>query len=274
MKKLLIGLFCAALLLSMTACGEEEKASTDVTAPSNNEPSVSDSTTPSGEDSTTSATESGDTTGDTPDGTTGTQDGTTNCVVSDPTKSTGTTKKPTTAKKPTGTQAQVSDNVANWEDTFGKDEPTGTTGKQEGTTTTKKPTTTTTTKPTTTTTLKPTTIDQVSLPAVGSDIDARKPGRIGISAISLKSGVMSITIRNNTDKNGPKFITEETDYVTYACYDKNGKQLKGSDETFGYLYLGCLEVGKEISFNVTLPAGTARVEITGCKIVYWTPWTK
>ena len=156
-----------------------------------------------------------------------------------------------------------------WGDTVGEAETT--TGKGE-TTTTKKPTTTTTTttQQTTTTTLKPTTIEQVSLPAVGTDVDARKPGRIAVSAISLKSGVMSISIRNNSKS----WITEETDYVTYACYDKDGNKLTGSDSVFGYLYLGCLEVDEEVSFNVTLPKGTARVEITGSKIVYWTPWTK
>ena len=252
-----------------------------MTAPSATEPSISDSTTP-GEDPTTSATESGDTTApevtadgttgktegtaNKTEGTTGKTEGTTTGVVSDPTKGTTTTpgKGETTTKKPTTTQA--TNNSVDWGDTFGEND---TTGKGEPTTT-KKPTTTTTTKPTTTTTLKPTTIQQVSLPAVGTDVDARKPGRIAISAISLKSGVMSVTIRNNTTN----WITEETDYVTYACYDKDGKELKGSDSVFGYLYLGCLEVGEEVSFNVTLPQGTARVEITGSKIVYWTPWTK
>lgn len=169
----------------------------------------------------------------------------------------------------TGDKAKPTDNVVNWEDLFGdEDTTTGKDGKTTTTSTTKKKTTTSTAP---TTTLKPTTIDKVSLPAVGSDVDGR--GRIKVSGVSLKNGVMAISIRNYTDEQKTQWITEETDYVTYACYDKDGKRLTGTDATFGYLYLGCLEDGDEITLSVELPKGTASVQLTGAKIAYWTPWS-
>lgn len=162
-------------------------------------------------------------------------------------------------------------NVVDWNDVFGDDDTTTTTGKGGKTTTstTKKPTTTTTT--TTAPTVPPTIIDKVTLPAVGTDVDGR--GRIKVSQVDIKNGVLSITIRNYTDEQKQQWITEETDYVTYACYDKKGKPLQGDDDTFGYLYLGCLENGEETSFSVVLPKGTASVKLTGAKIGYWTPWS-
>lgn len=181
----------------------------------------------------------------------------------------GSTTSSNTGDNTTGKgDKQPTDNVVNWEDLFGADDTT--TGKDGKTTTsTTKKKTTTSTAPTTT--LKPTTIDKVSLPAVGSDVDGR--GRIKVSGVSLKGGVMAISIRNYTDEQKTQWITEETDYVTYACYDKNGKQLTGTDANFGYLYLGCLEDGDEITLSVELPKGTASVQLTGSKIAYWTPWS-
>lgn len=245
MKKLLIWLICVMMLVAATACGEE--------APATNQPDSTTTTTTSGTPSDTDVN--------------ATEDATTTTTTDKDGNTSGT-------KKPTGTQTQASDNSVDFEQVFGTD-PTTTTSTKKGETTTttssttKKPTSTT--KPTTTTTLKPTTIDKVSLPAVGTDVDGR--GRIAVSKVELKNGVLTLKIRNNTDKQTQKWITEETNYVTYACYDKDGKKLKGKDEMYGYFYLGCLEAGDEIEFKVTLPAGTTKVELTGSKIVYWTPWS-
>ena len=168
-----------------------------------------------------------------------------------------------TGKTTATTTTQTPDNVIDWGDYFGDgDTTTGTSGTTA---------TTTTTKPTTTTTLKPTTIDKVSLPGVDSDVDGK--GRIFLSDVSLKKGVATLTIRNRTDEQKTQWITEETNYVTYACYDKDGNQLKGKGSTFGYLYIGCLEAGDEVSFTITLPEGTTSLKLTGAKIVYWTPWS-
>ncbi len=196
---------------------------------------------------------------------------TTTEVVSDPTSGKTETTKPTktedtkpTATKTTGTVATATNNIVDWEQLFGTD-PTTTTTTKKGETTT-----TTTTASTTTTTVPPTEVDKVLLPAVGTDVDVvKQKGRIRISEIDLKDGKLSVTIKNE-DTN---WITEETDYVRYACYDKNGKELKGTDDYFGYFYLGCLEVGEEEKFTVNLPAGTVEVKLVDSKIVYWTEWS-
>lgn len=244
MKKLLIWLVCVMMLVCVSACGDE--AGTDLPG------------TPDATESTSGTDDQGNATDPT-----GQNDATTT-----------TTTKKGDATKSTGSTTEPKNNEVDYQQFFGDDTTTTTTKKGD---TTKKPTsssatsTTSTTKPTTTTTLKPTTIDQVSLPAVGTDVDGK--GRIAVSKVELSSGVMTLKLRNNTDKQTQKWITEETNYVTYACYDKDGKVLKGSDDVFGYFYLGCLEAGDEIEFKVTLPAGTTRVELTGAKIVYWTPWS-
>lgn len=251
MKRLLIVLLCVALACSLVACGGNKKPVT--------EPSTSEQ----GSTTTTASTESADsTTGDK------TEPSKTESTAgkTDPTKTentttttTTTTKKPTSANKPT--QTQPSDNSIDWENTFGS----GTTA-DNGTTTT---TTTTTTAPTTTTTVPPTKVEEVILPAVGTDVDVVKmKGRIRISDIKLEKSVLTITIKNESDN----WITQETDWVKYTCYDKDGKALSGEGEFFGYIYLGCLECGDSITSTVTLPAGTVKVEITDCEIVYWTPW--
>lgn len=247
MKRILIGLLCVVMLLTVAACGDDQPAE---------QPDNIETTVPS--------VEAGDaTTVPNPE-----TDATTQGQVN---------KTEPTQKQPTGTQKPPEDNTVNWEDYFGDDEPTQKTDATEGNkptdgnkpTETKKPTTT---KPTTTApTKKPTTIDKVTLPAVGTDVDGK--GRIAVSKVTLDKGVLTLAIRNNTDKQTQKWITEETNYVTYACYDKDGNPLKGKDASFGYFYIGCLEAGKDIEFKVTLPAGTARVELTGAKIVYWTPWS-
>lgn len=209
----------------------------------------------------------------------GTTASTTTTVASDEQNGDGSSDATTTTKKTgsttTTTTTKAPDNVIDFEQFFGDDTTTTTTtAKVEngttGTTSTTKPTTTTT-KPTTTTTLKPTTIDKVSLPAENSDVDGR--GRIFLKGVALKDGVATLTIRNCTDEQKTQWITEETNYVTYACYDKKGNQLEGKGEMFGYLYLGSLEAGEEVSFNITLPKGTTSLELTGAKIVYWTPWS-
>lgn len=241
MKRILIGLLCMVMLLSVVACGDDQPAEQPDTT-----------------QTTASSADEGDATTAPDEGTDSTTGGKTD--------KTDKTKKPTDT-----TQPQASDNVVDWDAFFGDDEPT----KKTDASATKKPTETkepTTTKPTTTApTKKPTTIDKVILPAVGTDVDGK--GRIAVSKVELTKGVLTLKIRNNTDKQTQKWITEETNYVTYACYDKDGNQLKGKDSAFGYFYIGCLEAGQEVEFKVTLPAGTAEVRLTGSKIVYWTPWS-
>lgn len=288
MKRMWIWLLCVALAFSLTACNGCNENTDPVTDPDTSTTDGGDTTDGDESTSTTengaAATTEGD--GSAANGESGSSDGTGNTQAEgSASKAEGTTASTkdsgTSAAKTTGstqkTQTEITDNVVDWGQVFGNDTTTKTTKKGETTATssTKKgetttTTTTTTTQATTTTTVAPTVVNEVKLPAVGTDVDVNKlKGRLRISAIDLKDGIMSITIKNESSN----WITEETDWVKYACYDKDGKELTGQGEYFGYIYLGCLEVGESISETVTLPAGTVEVKLIDSKIVYWTEWS-
>ena len=250
------------LALLLTACATPA----DPEQPDTTDPTTTTTTSAVAGDSTTDTTaEGGSTTeGEAPATTDGEEPAeptaapTTEQGKSTTSKTEGTkpTTKPTTTE-PTG-------NKIDWDTLFGD-----TTTKKDGTTTT------TTTKKTTTaptkTTQKPQVVDKVTLPAVGTDVDGR--GRIYLSAASLKNGVVTLTLHNYTDEQGSKWQTEETNYVTYACYDAAGNRLTGKGDNFGTFYIGALQAGEEVSTTFPLPEGTVKVELTGSKIVYWTPWS-
>ena len=112
----------------------------------------------------------------------------------------------------------------------------------------------------------------IVLPAIGSDIDVvKQKNRIRVSATSAAFNAdgtiaVSLTFKNRTSN----WITEETDYVVYTCYDADGNSL-GT----GTIYIGCIDTKKhpEKTFNFNVPANTAEVKITNSKIVYWTEWS-
>lgn len=243
----------AALALMLVACSTPAQPETpDATDPS------TESTTSLPEDENTAPTDSAEPTVDS----TSTTEGDT------PTKSEATVSN-TENQKTTKPTTAPSDNVVNWEDLFGGDDTTTATKKDE--TTKATTTTTTTTQPTTTaTTQKPQVVDKVTLPAVGTDVDGR--GRIFLSAAELKNGVVTLTLHNATDEQGQKWQTEETNYVTYACYDAAGNVLAGKGDYFGTFYIGALQAGEDVTTTFPLPEGAVKVELTGAKIVYWTPW--
>ena len=111
------------------------------------------------------------------------------------------------------------------------------------------------------------------LPAIGSDIDVtKKKNRIRVSAALAtlnEDGTyhVDLTFRNYTSN----WITEETDYVKYTCYDAAGQKI-GSDQT---IYIGCIDTKKHPvkTFEFDVPATTAEVKLTSSKIVYWTEWS-
>ena len=107
----------------------------------------------------------------------------------------------------------------------------------------------------------------VDLPAVGTDIDvAKKKNRIHVSAAKIEDRTVTLTFKNGTTN----WITEETDYVVYTCYDADNKAVK--TET---IYIGCIDTkkNKTKSFTFDVPDETTKVALTGSKIVYWTEWT-
>ena len=76
---------------------------------------------------------------------------------------------------------------------------------------------------------------------------------------------MSLTFRNYTNN----WITEETDYVQYTCYNAAGTAIKTAT-----LYIGVIDTKKNPvkTFTFNVPANTASVKITKSQITYWTEW--
>ena len=241
MKRIIALLLCVALLVTFTACGKD--ADTDKGTASTTTTTTTVTTTVGESDAvtpTTTTTTAGDTT-------TGTDGG-------DTTAPTATVSTTTATKKPTttvGTQAQ---------------EPIDPTTA----TTTKKPTTTTST----TVVTKPTVAQPgVVLPAIGSDIDVvKQKNRIRVSAASAVYNAdgtiaVSLTFKNYSSN----WITEETDWVEYTCYDKDGKVVQAATK----IAIGCIDTKRHPvkTFTFDVPAATAEVRLTGSKIVYWTEWS-
>lgn len=113
----------------------------------------------------------------------------------------------------------------------------------------------------------------VTLPAIGTDIDvAKKKDRIRVSAASATMNnssntiTVSLTFKNYTRN----WITEETNWVEYTCYDANGNVVKSATK----IYIGCIDtkINPEKTFSFTVPSNTAEVKLTNSKIVYWTEW--
>lgn len=130
--------------------------------------------------------------------------------------------------------------------------------------------TSTTLTTTTATTVAPPQLEEqgsVSLPATGYDPDGK--GRLIVGAVSLRDRTVSLEIQNVTTG----WMTEETGYYEYTCYDKAGKVLTLADEIFGKIYIGQIRAGQSKTFTFTIPEGTRRVEITGYDIRYWTEWS-
>ena len=267
MKKWLALLLCVAMLCGATACGCAQ------TQPDESQPNVGVSQS-TGKQETPNAGEFGDfEVEDTTDSTTDNEvNDTTNGSVADSsdasttqntTQATGTTATgndatlttggitggDTTAATTTTTQAAPSENDVNAGDWFTEDTDA-----------------TTVVTTTTVAAAEQTKVGKVSLPAPGYDADGK--GRIIIGEVSCENQVVSIEIKNITTK----WMTEETNYLEYTCYDKKGKVLTSKDPIFGKLYMGALRAGKSVVKTFSIPTGTTRVEITGYSITYWTEW--
>lgn len=114
----------------------------------------------------------------------------------------------------------------------------------------------------------------VELPAIGSGIDVKyktsnpdKCKRIRVEDAAIVDRTVTLTFKNYTTN----WITEETDYVKYRCYDANNQKI-----TDGTIYIGCIDTKKNKikSFTFDVPDNTAKVSIlTTTKITYWTEWS-
>ena len=268
MKKHIALLLAVLLLVGLTACGndanpKEERPSTTVTtkptvvAPTGSAVAPSDTDAPT--DATT-ATEGSGTVQATGSATqpTNSTSGTTSTTMTLPTGATvpiGTKPTTTTTATPT-TGTTQSPSVG------------GSTAETTITTTTTTTTTSTTVKPTE----PPVQGPYIVLPAVGTDIDVTKQrDRIRVSGVAAwfnEDGTIGVqlTVKNYSSN----WITEETDYVEYTCYDKDGNVLQKNVR----ISLGCIDTkkNKEKSFFFDVPADTAEVKLTRSKITYWTEW--
>lgn len=109
-------------------------------------------------------------------------------------------------------------------------------------------------------------VPPVELPTVGYDLDDR--GRILVDAISQDGYTITVVLHNYSDK----WMTEETSYVNYTCTDAEGNVLTLDNKYFGTLYIGMLEVGDVMTYTITLPEGTVKLEFGGYDITYWSQW--
>ena len=271
MKKWIAFLLAVLLLVGVTACGDDASES------------EGDATTVTAKP-TTSASTVGDTT---QAGTTASAPAASSVPSASATESSGGTTVTTTVPSSVGTSAPTEARPT------GATVPIGT--KPVTTTTTARPTTSTTVTPptggstpastgsTTTTTTAPTTTvptatptepagPYIVLPAVGSDIDVTKQkNRIRVSGVAAwfnEDGTIGVqlTFRNYSSN----WITEETDYVTYTCYDANGNVVQKATK----IMIGVIDTKKNVekTFEFNVPADTAEVTFTNSHITYWTEW--
>ena len=241
MKKLTAYVLAVLLLLSLTACGTDPDApaqdstttTTTATTTTTTQAEVDGTTTVGSDNNTTTASGVPTTSATTPSSTTtAPTTAPSGDIIPIGTKPTATTTT-TTTKAPTTTKPV--------------DEP------MDGTTTT----VTTTTTTTTTTTVKPTV--------------TKKKDRIRVSGYEVwynEDGTIHVemTFRNVSSN----WITEETDYLVYACYDANGNVVQKNVK----LALGIIDTKKYYvrTYSVDLPANTAELRFTKSQITYWTEW--
>ena len=250
MKKYIAAFVCVLLLVSVTACNtqKEEGPATSATQTTVITTAGEGSTTATTTMSTTTA---GDTTAEP-------------SVDSD--EPTGGDAPTTTAPVPSQTTSASTFATVSGTTSAGTQSTASTTAPVTSAT---KPISTTTTTVTTQPTVPQ---PAVILPAIGSDIDVQKQkNRIRVSAASAAynadgSIAVSLTFQNHTSN----WITEETDWVEYTCYDKNGNVVQAATK----LHIGCIDTKKNPvrTYTFTVPAATAEVRLTNCKIVYWTEW--
>lgn len=119
---------------------------------------------------------------------------------------------------------------------------------------------------------------EVTLPAVGSDIDVvNKRNRIRVYNASIVDRTVTLIFRNYTSN----WITEETNWVAFTCYDADGNVIPCYDpetekeQEQVKIYIGVIDTkkNKSKSFTFDVPDNTAEVRLVNSKIVYWTEWS-
>lgn len=183
---------------------------------------------------------------------------------------TASTTKNTTRRTGTGTTApQGGDNTVdlNWGETTAQ-KPVVTTTKasvaiQPGTTTQKPVVTTVNATMVTTTTAQPTTTTTVAAgikvyPKVGD-----QPHKyLELTEVDISGNSGTMVIRNTT----AGWESEQSSYLVYACYDKNGKSIGDVQINIGRIHAG----EKSDVLEFTLPDGTYSMVFKESKVEFWT----
>lgn len=110
----------------------------------------------------------------------------------------------------------------------------------------------------------------VMLPDYGIGIDVQNRLTVGETSVLCETAYVEII--DELDDWMLIYDPENSNYIYYACYDADGNELTLSDENYGRLEMTMNEPNATETFAITLPDGTARLEITGYKIVFWTDW--
>ena len=267
MKKYIALLLALLLAFGLAACGDDtidsttESSTTVSQGASNNQTTISNGTTAPVTNGSTTV----DTTMEDPEytaaNTTYVSGGVTVPIGTKPTTVTSTTAPSTTTTATTTVQV-------------GEPDGGSSTGSTVTTTTTTTTTATSTTGTTATQPTEPSTPPlYIALPEIGSDIDVtNRKDRIRVSAAAAwmnEDGTIGVQLSfTNYTSN---WITEETNYIEYTCYDKDGKVVQQATK----LLIGVIDTKRHStrSYTFDVPAATAEVKITRSKIVYWTEWS-
>lgn len=111
----------------------------------------------------------------------------------------------------------------------------------------------------------------ISLPFYGADVDGKE--RIFIGDTAVLGDTLYLEIQDELDEWMTMFDPKNPDVIYYACYDKEGKELTLDEEDYGCIYIRDISSTNATEvFEITLPAGTAEVKITGADIIYWVEW--
>lgn len=105
----------------------------------------------------------------------------------------------------------------------------------------------------------------ILLPAEGAKpLPETDPGYawLELGKASHSNGVASLVVKNTSSG----YETEqEKSFLLYVCYDKDGKVLKEDKANFGRVH-----AGESVTVKITMPAGTAKLAVTGAETEFWT----
>jgi len=112
------------------------------------------------------------------------------------------------------------------------------------------------------------TLYPVEMPEAGIDVDKANADHLvlsqaGVSYSTDADGKVVKTANLSIENVTANKKTGESDWVQYTCYNERGEVIPTEQLT-----IGIIAAGTEESYNVTLPEGTAKVELTDSSVSY------